>query len=268
MRISSVGHRLILPGSIGAVALLFLVGWAPASAHGESAADRFVQREQRRIQREPRNADAYVRLADGFVRKSRETADASYVARAEQALRRAIGIAPDDAGAARHLAYVLAARHDFTAAAEQAERAIALDPTDGDAHGVLGDASIELGRYDRAAAEYDTMMRLKVDLASYSRLSGLKSLRGDPRGAIADLERAVALGKSGGQPPESVAWAEWQLGAEHFAIGEVERAESRYRSALETYPGYYRALAGLAQVSAARGQDEAAVRLYRAALAV
>ncbi len=262
-----VWQSRVFMARVGVFAMLAVI-WGPTLALAQSSEDRFVQREQRRIQREPGNVGAYVRLADGFIRKARETADAGYLARAEQALRRAVEIAPDHAGAARHLAYALSARHDFPAAVVQAEKAIALDPADADAHGVLGDASLELGRYDRAAAAYEAMMRLKGDLASYSRRSGLKNLMGDPRGAIADLERAVLLGMANGQPRESIAWAEWQLGAEHFAIGEIERAEAKFRAALETYPGYYRALGGLGQVRAAQGRDDEAVRLYREALAV
>ena len=102
-------------------------------------------------------------------------------------------------------------------AAAQAMKAIELDPKDGDAYGVLGDAYLELGRYDRAGEAYDAMMGLKSDLASYGRRSGLKNLRGDPAGAIDDLHRAVASGQATGQPRESIAWAQSQLGAEHVA---------------------------------------------------
>src|SRR4026208_929646 len=91
------------------------------------------------------------------------------------------------------------------------------DPKDGDAYGVLGDAHLELGHYDRAGEAYDAMMRLKSDLASYGRRAGLKHLLGGPAGAIDDLHRAVASGRATGQPRESIAWAQSQLGAEHVA---------------------------------------------------
>lgn len=266
MRISRA--RGMSASRLGCLAAVLSVLLLSASVEAQIGSDRLIEREQRRIQRQPGNASAYVGLADALIRKMRETADASYLARAEEALRKAIAIAPRHAGAARHLAHVLATRHDFAAAAAEAERAVALDPTDGDAHGVLGDAYLELGDYERAGRAYDTMMRLKADLAAYSRAAALRNLRGDPRGAIRQLERAVRAGRSTAQPRESVAWAEWQLGAEHFAIGELAAAEARYRAALDTYPGYYRALAGLAQVRAAKGRDSEAVRLYEQALAV
>jgi tetratricopeptide (TPR) repeat protein len=73
---------------------------------------------------------------------------------------------------------------------------------------VLGDAYLELGRYDRAGEAYDAMMRLKSDLASYGRGPGSRTCAGDLAGAIDDLPRAVASGQATGQPRESIAWAQ------------------------------------------------------------
>src|SRR5262249_28750200 len=163
-----------------------------------------------------------------YIQKSRETGDVSYLALAEQAFRKSLALAPTNSAAARHLAHVFSTRHEFSAAAAEAARAVALDPDDAGAHGVLGDAYLELGQYERAAQAYETMMRLKQDLASYARASGLKNLRGDPRGAIEDLRRAVTWGEVNRQPRESIAWARSQLGAAHFGIGEINAAEVQY----------------------------------------
>ena len=251
-----------------AVAILLLLPLGPATARAETSPDQSIRREQYKLRRNSRDPGAYHRLGDAYARKARETGDLSYLALAEKALRKALEITPDNAGAARHLAYVFSTRHEFLEAAAQALKAIELDPKDGDAFGVLGDAYLELGRYDRAGEAYDAMMGLKSDLASYGRRSGLKNLRGDSAGAIDDLRRAVASGQATGQPRESIAWAQWQLGAEHAAIGEHEAAEAQYLAALQSYPGYYRGLAGLAQVRVAQGRRDEAAELYGKALAV
>jgi tetratricopeptide (TPR) repeat protein len=250
------------------VAILLVLSLGPALARAESSPDQSIQREQYKLRRNSRDAGAYHRLGDAYAQKARETGDLSYLTLAEQALRKALEITPGNAGAARHLAYVFSTRHEFVEAAAQARKAIELDPKDGDAYGVLGDAYLELGQYDRAGEAYDAMMGLKSDLASYGRRSGLKNVRGDPAGAIDDLRRAVASGQATGQPRESIAWAQWQLGAEHVAIGLHEAAETQYLAALQTYPGYYRALAGLAQVRVAQGRPDEAAELYGKALAV
>ena len=49
-----------------------------------------------------------------------------------------------------HLAYVLYSRHAFAEAAAEAAKAIARDPSDSHALGVLGDAQLEVGQYAEA----------------------------------------------------------------------------------------------------------------------
>src|SRR5262245_40542349 len=161
----------------------------------DTVVDQAITLHRALARRNPLDAKVYVRLGDAYVQKSRETGDLAYLVLAEKALRRALELAPDHSAAMRHLAHVLATRHQFQEAAAQAARAVELAPNDAGAHGVLGDAYLELGRYDRAAEAYETMMRLRADLASYGRAAGLKSLRGEPRGAIDDLRRAVAWGE-------------------------------------------------------------------------
>ena len=46
------------------------------------------------------------------------------------------------------------------------------------------------------------------------------------------------------------------------------KAEAFYRRSLATYPNYYRALAGMAQVRAAQKRYDEAIDLYRKAIAI
>ena len=249
---------LIVVGAFGA---------APVAAQGAST-DHAILMNQRQLQRSPENAAAYLRLGDAYIQKARQTGDMSYCRLAEQALQRSLELAPQNAGAARHLAYVFSSRHEFREAATQAETAIGLDPSDSHAYGVLGDALLELGKYDEASRAFRQMMRLDESLYSLARLSGLNALQGDPESAIVTLRRAIAAGQATREPPESLAWAQWQLGAEHFSVGHLQDAEAQYVEALKTYPKYYRALAGLAQVRVAQQRYEEAVALYRQALGI
>ena len=252
-------------GVLVALAVVSLAGATAASA--QLPTDQAILISRRQIQRRPESAAGYVRLGDAYIQKSRQTGDLSYLTLAEQALRRALDLAPENAGAVRHLAYVFASRHEFRQAAALARKAIGLDPGDSHSHGVLGDALLELGEYDAAAQAFDTMMRLDGSLYSLSRRSGLSSVRGDYDRAVAELREAIEAGRTSGEPPESIAWAQWQLGAEHFGVGRLELAETQYVEALRTFPGYYRALAGLAQVRAAQQRHDDAIDLYRRALA-
>ena len=254
-----------------AVSLMMLVmgALAPAAVEAQpSTPDRAISLQQRRLQRNPYDAASYHRLGEAYIQKARESGDMSYFDLAEQALRKSIDLAPTNAGAVRHLAFVFSSRHDFEQAVVQASRALELDPSDGDAYGVLGDALLELGKYEDADAAFHRMLEIKRDLSSYARRSGLATLRGDPDHSIADLKRAIEVGRANGQPRESIAWAEWQLGEEYFAVGDLKAAESSYRQAGTTYPGYYRAHSGLARVRAAQGRYSEAIDLYRKAMAV
>jgi tetratricopeptide (TPR) repeat protein len=250
------------------LALGFFGFWPSLLQAQGTRTDNQIAYYQQLIRRNPGNAKALFGLGDTLIRKARETGDPAYFNRAEEALKRSLEIAPKNAGAMRHLAYVFYSRHEFEAAADHARKAIELNPSDGDSYGVLGDALLEVGEYGRAEEAYKKMMELEENLYSYSRLAGLKSMRGDSAGAIVDLERAIAAGKAAKQPAESIAWAEWQLGSDHFVLGKLENAESYYRQSLETYPNYYRALAGMAQVRAAQKRYDDAIDLYQKAIAI
>ncbi len=233
-----------------------------------SAADNHVAYYQQLLKRNPQNAKTYLGLGDAFIRKARETGDSSYFNRAEDALKRSLELAPENGGALRHLAYVFYSRHEFAPAAVFARKAVEMNSSDSDSYGVLGDALLESGQYPEAQAAYAYMMELDESLYSYGRRAGLKSALGEVDGAIADLERAIAIGKATRQPAESIAWTEWQLGAEYLAQGNLSAAETNFRRSLASYPNYYRALAGMAQVRAAQRNYDEAIALYRSALAI
>ena len=251
------------------VAALSLITLAPARVAGsDGETDRTIARYEQRLRQRPADAWTHYRLGDAYVQKFRTTADPIWLELAERALRRSIALAPDQASARRHLAYVLYTRHEFDDAAREATRAVAIDPHDSGAWGVLGDARLEVGRYVEAETAYRHMLETADDLYAHARSAALSSLRGDVPGAIAGLERGLSGGRAEGRPAEALAWVEWQLGQEHWSRGRLDAAEAAYGEALKTFPGYHRALAGLAQVRMAGGRDAEAITLLEQAIAV
>lgn len=260
-----------IPRDVGVmlVWVLCLVGVWPESLFGQGTTpDRTILLYQRILQRSPADARAYYHLGDAYIQKARVSGDITYIQLAEQALRKSLDFAPNNAGALRHLAYVLYSRHEFQEAAIQAAKAIRMDPADSHAYGILGDAYQEVGKYEQAQETYHSMIEMQEDLYSYGRLAGLKTLLGDTKGAIQDLERAIQEGEASGRPRESIAWAHWQLGAEHFTLGNLKEAETQYLAAFTSYPNYYRAAAGLAQVRAAQQRYLEAIDLYQKAMGI
>ena len=251
------------------IAIALLLSALPASAAAQATeADRRIAFYQQQLQHRPYDSGAYHRLGDAYVQKSRESGDVTYFDLAEQALQKALALAPKNGGASRHLAYVFYLRHDFDGAARQALAALEVDGSDAAAYGVLGDACLESGKYAEAEAAYRKMIALEGDLYAYSRVAGLKSVRGNVAAAVEDLDLGIRHGKAAAVPAESLAWAEWQLGNEYYMVGKLSEAEAHYGEALNTYPNYYRALAGLAQVRMGQARYAEAIELYRKALAV
>jgi tetratricopeptide (TPR) repeat protein len=270
MRLTGNRRRRQRRISVAAVtALLAMIAiWIAAPARAQSVADRTIVICQKILRVRPDDSSMYYKLGDAYIEKGRETGDITYYDLASQALQHALKIEPELGPARRHLAYVLYSLHDFAGAAREAGRAIALDPRDSNAYGVLGDAELETGQYDAAARTYAGMAAIKNDLYSYSRRSGLETIRGDNAAAVADLTRAVAAGRRDGAPAEAIAWAETRLAEDYFLLGKLDQAAAHDQAALATYPGYYRALASLGQVRAAQLRFDEAADLYRGAIAV
>jgi tetratricopeptide (TPR) repeat protein len=254
------------PASILAFALLTLFATS-AMAQTDRSTDRNIEILQKIVARD-QNAELYYRLGDLYVQKGRQTGDITYFNLAGNALHAALNLEPDFAPAHRHLAFVMYALHDFAGAVSEAQTAIKLDARDSYAYGVLGDAQLETGEYDAAAKTYTRMMALRSDLYSFSRRSGLETVRGDNDSAVSDLRRAVATGRTAGEPPEAIAWAQVMLAQDSFLMGKLDEASGEAEASLKTYPGYHRALALLGQVRAAQGRLDEAAQYYRGAIAV
>jgi tetratricopeptide (TPR) repeat protein len=193
-----------------------------------------------------------------YQQRARETADASYLAKSEVALRRARALAPNDPTTIEGLAALALARHRFHDALALARRAERLTPGETGPLPLLGDALLELGRYDAAFRMIDRFARLKPGLAAYARVAYARELLGDRDGAVAAMRLAVEASSGRSEP---AAWAHVELGKLLFGQGDLKRAEREYRAALASFPGYVHALDGLAHVQASRGDLSRAIEL-------
>jgi tetratricopeptide (TPR) repeat protein len=217
---------------------------------------------QERLHEHPRDAEAHALLGFAYQQRARETGDPSYYPRAASVLHRARALAPRNQLATSGLASLALAQHRFRDALALGRRARALAPTAARNYGLIGDALVELGRYEEAFRAFDRMSLLKPDLAAYARISYGRELLGREAGAIQAMKLAVS---AAGAQPEPTAWTEVQLGKLEFGRGNLGAAEREFRRALVVFPGYVYALDALARVEAARGRYERAIGLAQQA---
>lgn len=212
----------------------------------------------------PQDAELVAQRGLELQQLARATGDPALYPKAERELRRAVELDPANAAAVRGLAALAASRHRFAESLALAERALALEPGSASTHGLIGDASLELGRYERAFAAFDRMVRLKPTANAYARVSYARELLGDKEGAIEAMELAVDSSVGVAEPS---AWSRTLLGNLLHSTRRRAEANVRFREALMFVPGYPAALAGLAKLRVAEGDLEGAAGLYRRAAA-
>lgn len=216
---------------------------------------------QMRLRSVPSDYVAWASLGLDYVQQARVTVDPSYYPKADGALHRSLVLNNTDNYVAMiGLGALAAARHDFHGAERWARSALAIDPDSAAAYGVLGDALIELGRYDDAFRAIQRMNDLSPDTGSLARASYAWELRGNMSLAQANLVRAL----QDADTPADMAFARYYLGELAFNSGHLPQAAEQYAAGLRADPTYAPLLEGRAKVEAARRQYSAAIRDYTA----
>jgi tetratricopeptide (TPR) repeat protein len=216
---------------------------------------------QDRLRVVPEDWRSFASLGLAYVQQARITADPSYYPKAEGSLQRSLELQPaENFESLMGLGVLALARHDFPAALSYGEEARDLNPYNGPVYGVIGDALLEMGRYDQAFQAFQDMVDRRPDLSSYARVSYARELQGDVPGAIEAME--LALDSAAGAP-EDAAWVSYQLAELYFNSGRLDQAERYYADGTRLAPQFVPPYAGLAKVAWARGQTGKAIRGYR-----
>ena len=239
----------------------------PAAATTPPATDRMaasIEAAQQRLDEVPGDYKTWAALGSAYVEQARLTADPAYYEKADGALTRSLELRPEGNDAALTGRGALAnARHDFAAAADLAEQALAVNSYSATAWGVLTDARTQLGDYAGATTALDRMLELRPGVASFTRASYDAELHGDTRRAVAALEQALDISDS----PADEAFSRTYLGHLAWSAGDLAEAERQYTAGAEDAPDSAPLRLGLARVAAARGDVERATREYRRVVA-
>ena len=221
---------------------------------------------EERVRRDPEDFIAYNKLSGYYLTRAQEAGDVKYLELATRTAEASLKAMPADLnpGGLASLAQAKYMSHDFAGARDHALRLKELEPRKSLAYQLLGEALIELGNYGEAETALRQMERLSgPNVATETRLARVDLLRGRAEAARKRYANALALVMSQVPPPrEAAAWCRWQLGEVAFASGDYEGAERNYRDALTVFPDYYRALASLGRVRAARGDLPGAIEQY------
>jgi tetratricopeptide (TPR) repeat protein len=230
----------------------------PENSAATSPTNRQIEEAQKLIDKNPNVPNGYNSLAVAYIQSARETGDFSLNSKAETAVSRALELDPENPTAQKLRTSLMLTFHRFAEALEAGTQLQAKYPQDAFVYGVLTDANVELGNYKEAIDVVQKMVDLRPNMESYARVSYVRSLHGDSKGAIEAMQTAAKIADPLNK--ESQAWCLVHLGNEFFKIGNYAEAEKQYDTALKVFPNYHFALAGKGRTRAARDDFESAVK--------
>jgi tetratricopeptide (TPR) repeat protein len=246
-----------------AVAVLRTVAPGPATAapSDTTVTSRSISFFEARLSEHPDNFMAGGQLVSRYLMRFQVAADLEDVRKAEVVARSVMPLVSDTAGAYARLGVVYLTQHKFAEAYDAARRAVAWNPRNQEALGLLFDAGVATGRY--AVAE-SALSRLTPGRLPYQlRLAHVLTAEGRMDGAYYAMDRACRQLARAAVRPQAVAWCMTELAKiEHARKGEAAAA-GWWRRALQVEPGYRGALEGLADLAYARGDWGEAARLYQ-----
>jgi tetratricopeptide (TPR) repeat protein len=270
-RLERIFPLLLVPLAILLVIGAFLAGNAirsgsdalnsdapPANNRAAATTADQIATLQARLTAHADDLDSATTLAMLYIQQARETGDPRWYGKAETLLNGVLEREPKRVEALAGQGALALARHDFSTGLDWGLQARAVDPDALAVYPVLIDAYVELGRYDEAVTMANAFVRLKPNLASYTRVAYLRELFGDPEGAAEALQLALDTVPGGTEP---AGWTRVQLGNIYLNSGDLTGAEREYRQTLALLPNYAPATAGLGKVAAARGDTARAIEL-------
>jgi len=222
------------------------------------------------LKKDPDDLKQYISLASAFISEGRITGDNTYYGNAAVKMLNKV---TESATGNKDLVFqalslksaVLLNMHQFKDALDVARQGVAINSYNSGIFGALVDANVELGNYDEAVKDCDKMIGIRPDLRSYSRASYLRQIYGQDTGAIAAMQMAVEAGMPG---LESTEWARVNIGDLYLNEGNADSASIIYRTALVYRPNYPFALIGMARVSEAKKDYDAAINYTKSAIQI
>ena len=244
--------------TVSSIPVTTVIASAPGPAlRNLSTSDR-ITRLEASTRNNPGAGDQWRLLGAAYVRRAFETADPAFYPLAESALNQAqkrLGSTPELLGTKATLAL---ARHRFADARSLAADAIRQRPAGLDGRIALFDADVELGNYERAFAQIESLVDERPNVATLSRLSYRRQLTGDLLGAEVAMRQAASAAPAG-SIDRAIALA--YLGDVLLESGHLDAAGRTYVQSLRIEPTNGTAMLGASRVAMARGDDRSAAAI-------
>ena len=225
----------------------------------DASAAQAVAGLEAQVRRVPGDHRAWADLGLAYFEQAGVTFDQDLYAKADAAIERSLEIRPqDNVAALANGAAISASHHDFVAALEQADDALAIAPYDPIALGVRVDALTQLGRFRQQLVAVRTADRRQPGVGTTSRYSYAVELRGD-----LDRARAILMSATGTTSRTDLAHLLSHAADLDRRQGRLDAAQEKLDLALDAVPGDPDSLVGLALLDTARGDLEAAVGRWR-----
>ncbi len=234
---------------------------SPTTPPTQALIDLLVER----VTADPDDGDAQLELGYALLQRIRETGDPSLYAVAERAFDAARRLLPRDPRPLVGLGGLQLGRHEFDAALDSGNAALALDASAVSARAVMVDALIELGRYDEAFPAVDDLVASSGGLTTLARLSYARELQGDLAGALAAMREAAAAPSAAA---ENTAFALALVGQLERLNGDPVAAREAYEAALTLAPDHAPSLAGLGRLAVGDGDLDEAIGYFERASAI
>lgn len=220
------------------------------------------------VKKNPYDITARITLSEVFITEGRLTGNHTYNYNAAIQVLDEV-LASDSTNADQRFralvdkATVKLSLHQFAEAKQLGEEALKINSHNAGVYGVLVDANVELGHYAKAVEMSDKMNSIRPDLRSYSRISYIRQIYGDVKGA----EDAMILAVKAGYPGmEQTEWSRITLGKIYEDYGDLRSAEMHYDIALRERPNYAFAIAALGNLERKKGNLQKAEELITKAI--
>lgn len=229
---------------------------AERAAHDPELASKTIAFWEKRAKRDPEGFIEWREVAGAYLARQRETGDIADAVKAEDAARRSLKISTHrNVPALSRLSRSLLTQHRFPEALKVATLAASLDP---EANRLVTDIQMELGNYDDAERALAVDPPKAEDLNHLALRARLEDVNGRSKAAQRLLREACEVAADRpDMPAETVAWASTMLGHSLIDAGKLDEGERACRQALAVFPTDYRAMTGLAEAAAWRGDWKA-----------